>query len=247
MVRASIAAVLSAAMSLVAVGCADDAGDGALRIIRNEFIDEEACVVTGAASGAARSSGVIEVASPVDYQITPVVQNFATSSSGKLTAQRTAFLEGARVDLEFTDPELFTAAELTQMQTDALTKFASPFSATVPPDGSTAGMVFSIIPVELLAKITPKLSATRSSVTITARMRVYGQMGGGEVESESFFFPVRVCDSRIAGSACVIATVAATCAGTAAPRLGNPCNPFQDGPVDCCLQGGATVCPAPSS
>lgn len=247
MVRALLTAVLSAAMSLVAVGCADEAGDGALRIIRNEFIDTDTCTITGSSTAPSRSIGAIEVFSPVDYQITPVVQNYATSSSGKYTAQRTAFLEGARVDLEFSDPNVFTAAELTQMQTDGLTKFTSPFAAAVTPDNSTSGMIFSIVPIELLAKISPKLSVTRPSVTITARMRVFGQMGGGEVQSESFVFPVRVCDSRIAGTACVIATVAGACGVATDPRVGNPCNPFQDGPVDCCTSGTNVICPDPGA
>jgi hypothetical protein len=246
MVRALLTAVLSAAMSLVAVGCADEAGDGALRIIRNEFVDET-CSVTGAATALGRPRGIIEVVSPNDYVITPVVQNYATSSSGKYTSQRTAFLEGARVDLEFTDPTLFTAAELTQMQTDGLTKFSSPFSAAVLPDNSTSGTIFSIIPTQLLAKIAPQLSVTRPSVTVTARMRVYGQMGGGEVESESFFFPVQVCDSRIPGSSCVISTLKTACTPIADPRIGNPCNSFQDAPVDCCQEGNAIVCPTPAT
>jgi hypothetical protein len=245
MVRALLTAVLSAAMSLVAVGCADDAGDGALRIIRNQYVEETTCVIAGAVTGTARSTGAIEVTSPIDYQLTPVVVNYATSASGKLISQRTAFLEGARVDLSFTKADLFTAAELTQMQTDGITKFSSPFSSTVPPDSSAAGMVFSIIPVELLDKIEPKLTAALPSVTVTARLRVFGQMGGGEVESESFFFPVTVCDFR--KGPCLIGSVAATCAGTATPRKGNPCNPYQDGAVDCCMNGANVICPAPTS
>jgi hypothetical protein len=174
--------------------------------------------------------------------LTPIVQNYASSASQTLTSQRTAFLEGARVDLSFPNAELFTAAELTQMQTDGITKFSSPFSSTVSPDGGTSGMVFSIIPVELLDKIEPKLTAAMPNVTVTARMRVYGQMGGGEVESESFFFPVTVCDYR--KGPCLIA-VAATCAGTTDPRVGNPCNPFQDSPLDCCMNGTEVLCPSP--
>ncbi len=245
--KSSVVALLSAAISLVAVGCADEAGDGALRIIRNQYIEEESCVVGGAGATASRSSGAIEVSSPRDYQLTPIVQNYATSSSGKFTSQRTAFLEGARVDLTFADPNLFTAAEVTQMETDGVTKFTSQFSATVTPDNGTSGMVFAVVPVELLRKISTKLTADKPSTVVSVKVRVFGQMGGGEVESESFVFPVSVCDTNKAPGSCVIASVAATCGGTAEPRIGNPCNPFQDGPVDCCVSGGTLFCPSPVS
>lgn len=246
MVRASFVAVLSAAMSLVAVGCADEAGDGALRIIRNQFIDDESCVVSPT-TVLSRGNGAIEAVSPVDYVLTPIVQNSASSQSGKYTAQRTAFLEGARVDLEFSDPNLFTAAEIAQMQTDGLTKFSSPFSATVTPDAGTTGTAIAIIPVELLAKISPKLTAASPSTTVTARVRVYGKMGGGDVEGEQFFYPVRVCDSLKKPGSCTIQSLAPSCTAISNPKIGNPCNPYQDSPVDCCTANGNTVCPTPAS
>ena len=31
---------------------------------------------------------------------------------------------------------------------------------------------------------------------------------------------------------------------TTTVNKGNSCNPFQDGPVDCCTQGTSLVCPA---
>lgn len=246
MVRAStsFAVVLSAVTSLVAVGCADDAGDGALRIIRNSFVDEESCVVSPT-STTSLSSGRIEAASPIDYQLSPVVQNYAVSASGKYTAQRTAFLEGARVDITFADPTFFTAAEIAQMQADGITKFTSPFAATVTPDNGTSGMVFSVVPVELLRKIQPKLTATTPSTIVITKLRVFGQMGGSEVEGEPFSFPVTVCD--FTKGPCVIATVANGCGGIANPRLGNPCNAFQEGPVDCCNNGTSVICPSPKS
>lgn len=255
MVRASLAlsgvVFLAAGVgSLAAGGCvADDAGDGALRVIRNQAIDpDDGCVVPASLSTPGRFGGTIEVSSPVDYLLTPVVQNFATSSGGKFTAQRTAFLEGAKIDISFAKADLFTAAELTQLTTDALIKFSTPFSATVVPDMGTAGLGFSIVPADLLRRIQPKLAAAGNSTILNVRVKVYGQMGGGDTESDAFYYPVTVCDSA-ANVPCVVASPRPACGGTTTGtvRTGNACNPFQDGPVDCCTMGTTLVCPRPAA
>jgi hypothetical protein len=224
-------------------GCAEDAGDGALRIIRNQAIEDDGgCVVSSSLTTNGRSGGTIEVASPADYVLTPVIQNYASSASNKLISQRTAFLEGARIDLSFANPDLFTAAELAALEEDDLLKFSIGFSAAVLPDSGTAGVGFSIVPAELLRRIQPKLAAAGNSTVINVRLRVFGEMGGGEVESESFFYPVTVCDSTKVP--CVIAsTFTCGATGVPTPRPGNACNPYQDGPVDCCVVSGTLTCP----
>ncbi|MEZ4362856.1 MAG: hypothetical protein R3B48_21875 [Kofleriaceae bacterium] len=225
---------------LLVAGCADNTGDGSLRVIRNQVIEGESCVVSSTLTTTGRSGGAIEVTSPVDYVLTPVVQNFATSSGGKLTAQRTAFLEGARIDLSFAKADLFTDAELAELTTAGLTKFASPFSAAVSPDGGSSGVGFSVVPAELLTRMRAKL-ATVGSTVVNVRLTVYGSMGGGDVESEPFFYPVTVCDHNVAP--CVIGSTF-TCGATGVDvRKGNACNPFQDGPVDCCTSAGTLYCP----
>lgn len=238
MVRSLTAGLVAVALA----ACVDDAGDGAVRIIRNLAVSDEACVVSSQLTATGRSGGAIESTAPIDYVLTPVVQNFATSSGGKLTAQRTAFIEGARIDLTFSKPDLFTAEELTTHA--ALVKFASPFSAAVSPDGGTAGVGFSVIPIELLKLIQPKLTSAMPRVTVNVRLKLYGKMGGGSFESEPFLYPVNVCDYRI--GACVIAP-AFVCGATLPEgqivRKGNPCNPYQDGPTDCCTQGTTLTCP----
>lgn len=252
MVRSSLAllGVVSSAAAAALAGCvADDVGDGALRIIRNQALEESAgCVVPSTLTTAGRFGGTIEVGSPVDYIMTPVIQNYALSQSGKLTAQRTAFLEGAKIDISFAKADLFTAAELTQLTEDALIKFSTPFSAAVTPDNGTAGLGFSIVPADLLRRIQPKLAAAGNSTILNVRVKVYGSMGGGDVESDAFYYPVTVCDgSKVP---CVIASTFTCGTPDITVREGNACNPFQDGIVDCCTTttGGTTTlrCPGVS-
>jgi hypothetical protein len=240
--------VVSSAASAALTGCvSDDVGDGALRIIRNQALDASAgCVVPSTLSTAGRFGGTIEVISPVDYVLTPVIQNFATSQSSKFTAQRTAFLEGAKIDITFAKADLFSAAELTQLTDDALIKFSTPFSAAVTPDNGTAGLGFSVVPAELLRRIQPKLAAAGNSTVLNVRVKVFGSMGGGDVESDAFYYPVTVCDSS-KGVPCVIASTFVCGAPDITVRKGNACNPFQDGPVDCCTStAGTLMCPGTS-
>lgn len=227
---------------VAATACVDDGGDGAVRIIRNQSIGEESCVIPATLDATGLSGGHIESSSPIDYVLTPVVRNFASSSSGRLLAQRIAFIEGAKIDLTFVDPELFSASELAANPT--LVKFSSPFSAAVNPDGGTAGVGFTVVPVELLRLIQPKLSTARPRAVVNVRIKLYGTMGGGGFESEPFLYPVTVCDYRIGG--CVI-SAQFTCGGTLPAGFtihkGNACNPYQDGPSDCCTLGSGLVCP----
>lgn len=248
MVRASLAlsGVVFSAAAAALTGCvADDVGDGALRIIRNQALDDTAgCVVPSTLTTAGRFGGTIEVTSPVDYIMTPVIQNYAVSQSGKFVAQRTAFLEGAKVDISFANADLFTAAELTQLTDDALIKFSTPFSAAVTPDNGTAGLGFSVIPADLLRRIQPKLAAAGNTTILNVRVKVFGSMGGGEVESDAFYYPVTVCDGTKVP--CVIASVFTCGTPDITVRKGNVCNPFQDGVVDCCTNGTTLMCPGVS-
>jgi hypothetical protein len=71
-------------------------------------------------------------------------------------------------------------------------------------------------------------------------MRIFGDFYGEEIESENFTYPVTVC------SDCVVGGIFPACPvpATATVRTGNPCNPFQDGIVDCCDTGAGLLCPA---
>jgi hypothetical protein len=58
------------------------------------------------------------------------------------------------------------------------------------------------------------------------------------VESDSFRFPIRVCDG------CMTETVGMCPLQGGGVSLGNPCNIAQDGFVTCCSTGAGLSCPA---
>jgi hypothetical protein len=179
-------------------------------------------------------------------------------------SMRTVALMGAKIDLvvgpiTVEDPlgnltfscaaegasACFTEAERTALAMSAVTKFRSLFSAPLAPNGGLSTATFDLIPTAAVREIQRKAgtvpAGARLHAQVVATATIYGQLGGGEVESLPFVYPVTVCND------CVV-NVGKACAETPAsfmPRPGNPCNPFQDGVVDCCTDAaGALVCPA---
>ncbi len=64
---------------------------------------------------------------------------------------------------------------------------------------------------------------------------MFGDLDGSDVESDPFIYPVEVCNG------CMLIDNG-DCAGLGddfeGAQGGNPCNPLQDVPVDCCTSGG---------
>ncbi|MGN6104707.1 MAG: hypothetical protein ACTHU0_06370 [Kofleriaceae bacterium] len=119
-------------------------------------------------------------------------------------------------------------------------KFTSLFSVPLSPQGFAA-TAFDIVPTRLLREIRAQAGETARSVRVqlVTTSRVFGDLGGDEIESVPFDFPVTVC------SDCIVVEHGACPLNTTTLRVGNPCNPFQDGVVDCCREStGELTCPA---
>jgi hypothetical protein len=75
---------------------------------------------------------------------------------------------------------------------------------------------------------------------VLANVEAFGDLQGTEIVADPYQYPVTICND------CVVNNLGACSAlpvGTIA-RTGNPCNPFQDGIVDCCEGTNGPVCPA---
>jgi hypothetical protein len=138
----------------------------------------------------------------------------------------------------------FSESEAAALAAAGTTKFRSLFSAPLAPNGGLTSAAFDLVPTAALREIERKAGAiaagARLHAQIVATAQLYGDLNGSEVEGVPFVYPVTACND------CVV-NVVGTCAATPAtfkPRTGNPCNPFQDGAVDCCSNGAALVCPA---
>lgn len=227
-------------LPLVALAaCVDNSADAGMVILRN-IAPEEGCVAS-TDSDVFQGSGKIQVDSAYGYVFTPLVRNDMTTLEGQSPTIRTIFLESTDVTVDFYDPELFTEAELTELETDGLTRFRTPIGGSIEPNGGLVTLNTVIVPAELLLAIAPKLTPTRDRITLDVRVQVRGTQAGDAVTSNSFRYPVVVCRDCLRG-------VVGACdeIDPDAPYLqGGACGPLQDGLLDCCTTAEGTLrCPA---
>lgn len=228
-------AALAGAATLA--GCVGSNADANVVILHNSAQGAE-CIASGEAEGGFNSSGIFDLGTGFDidpdarsgYVFTPVIQNFATDT-GENESLRIAFIRGARIDIHFSTAD----REEALAGIDGLTRFEVPLSGSIDPGGGTVGLIFEIVPAELIPMLT-------ADDLLLVDVRIHGEMGGGSFESAVFRYPIEVCDGCTAlnlGS-CSNFAMDFTGVGNA-----NGCNIFQDSAVECCLSpGGLPVCPA---
>ncbi len=215
----------------LAPACAEN--DKPFVVVQNNAPGAMTCIDT-AAPGLTRGTAD---ASRGDYYLHPLLKNYGNSNDGELEAQRVVYVEGARVDISFIDPDLFTAAELATMRTDGLTRFETLASAPIDPDGGLTAMSVLLLPSDLLEAIAGKLGIGETA-QVVATTTMYGSMGGGDVEAPPFSYPVEVCVgcSFVNAGTCPLPNGATVLDG-------GTCG---DGAITCCtdMTTGADVCPA---
>jgi len=227
--------------------CVDDSSDGAIFITKNVAPGDD-CTFTSTEGELFLPHGVWSVHSTGGYQMFPQMKSRITAAADQID-QRTIILQGARVDIELADPALRADLDLARLQAEGITKFQSRFSAPLLPNGGITDGAIELLTRRLIDEIIavrPGIdnvnqdAAPAFSTELLASVVVFGQLAGDEVTSQSFTFPVTLCNK------CVVNIVGACpLPEDAAPRTGNSCNQFQDGNVDCCVNGsGGLVCPA---
>jgi hypothetical protein len=223
---------------------ADSGGEGFV-ILNNTAVSGDSCALTGDASQAFLAHGQINASSPQGYLLTPLFES-AITSTGASDLQRTILLSGANIELSVvamtvthTDGTTTNPPLPTLSGTDA--KFRVLFSGSLPP-GGTANFAFEVVPVSAMRTIMAAAGAGPDdsvNAEVTAKVTADGTMGGDRVDSSPFTYPITVCND------CVLVEHGACADFMGTVRTGNACNPFQDGPVDCCTDDtGALVCPA---
>ncbi|HVR60921.1 MAG TPA: hypothetical protein VMU50_03430 [Polyangia bacterium] len=174
------------------------------------------------------------------YGVFPLVRNDLPAPADGESAQNSIELDGFDVDVEAigTLPAA-TDALMQSLAGGNLVHFRLPWSGVLEPGGGVRAAHVAAIHAELARRIrdTGDLRAAGSYIELGARIRVSGDRSGN-VESDPFTFPIRVCDGCLIGSV-------QSCPLAAAPaNPGNVCNVAQDDVVDCCVTGDALTCPA---
>lgn len=208
----------SIAFALLLAGCAGS-GDEGMFILNNTAPTGTTCALTSDPSQPFLAHGSLVANMGVGYLLTPLVESRIDNPMMD-TATRTIHIEGANVVLSKAD----TSGTLTEV-----TKFTSLVSGSIPPL-DTINVSFEIIPASVAA--TPG--------EYSANVTMFGTLGGGRIDSAPFNYPVTVCEN------CIVRISPTACPLTGTPMTGNPCNPFQDGIVDCCMSGSTLLCPGPT-
>jgi len=208
-------------LALFVFGCTANGAQGMV-ILGNTAPTGTTCAFSGDPSQGTLSSGEISAESPLPYILTPIVESRFSAGSG---IDRSIFLSNANVQLSANGAGLAT--------------FSAPVSGTIPP-GGTANVSFPAIPVTVLQM----LDSAAAPTEVLASVTIIGTEGGGQVDSEPFSYGITVCPKA---AECVVQNLGSCVGLTAQISPGNPCNPFQDGVVECCTNtAGQTVCPAVS-
>ncbi len=223
---------ITAVLALSLGGCTAGNGDEAILIIKN-VVPGAGCTFASTSAESGLFHGTINALSDRNYRLHPQMQSRISTVKGH-DDQRTIITKGAHVDISFVDTG-------EQVGSDALLHFDSLFSAPVLPNGGITDGAFDIVPADLIRAIRDAKAGASFRTELIAKVVVFGDMSGSDVTSQDYQFPVTVC------SDCVVNILPAACpARTALANAGNPCNPFQDGMVDCCKDAtGKLMCPAP--
>jgi hypothetical protein len=233
-------------------GCVADAGDESF-IIRSNLAPPTSggeCLFIASIDAPAIARGQIFLDGPNPYVMNPLFESRITAADGR-ESLRTIFLEGANVDLQIGPIEIIdSAGGVTVDETVESQAFRSLFSSPLPPNGGVTAAQFDLVPLSVLLGIKARTGAganDRVHAQISATITAFGDYYGEPIESSPFTFPVVACNDCVIGNRGIDGTFPACSTFTQTARLGNPCNVFQDGVVDCCDTGNGIQCPAITS
>jgi len=252
--------VFISVLATVGVGCVAASGDESFILRQNLATTSDAvsCAFIADLNAASLTRGQIALDSPTPYLFHPLFESRIVAAEGK-DSLRTVFLKGANVELVIGPiDEIDDAGTVTTDPTTETIRFRSLFSAPLPPNGGLVTAEYDLVPLSALDSIRQRTNPNnRIHAQITATTTAFGDYYGDQIESAPFQFPVTVCNDCITNILTEVdptvmpqtdpPTTRAVQCPTAIqnePRLGNACNAFQDGVVDCCLDGTALVCPA---
>jgi hypothetical protein len=225
--RRNVAPVGLAFVALVG-GCLADGADGGILVLRNVVADDK-CATTGSPTEPTRSHGTLDVLLGTGYTFIAQMKSRITAAAGT-EDQRTIITSGANVDVAFPGSTLFSDGELTELRAMALTRFKSPFTQVIEPNGGLSDGAFKLIPDGLAQRVLLKLDLTKANrIEAIATFTVEGTMAGETVTSQPFSYAVTIGNElnvNVMGD-CPVAQ------GTTL-RTGYACNAAQDGIIDCC-------------
>lgn len=236
---------LAIIFAVAIAACTAGNGDQGFFVVANTAPTGTTCMFSGTTGQGTLSQGQLSTDSPsAGYVFTPLVQSKLISLMNQDPSVKTITVSGARVDLAFPLVETIaqngTATSLTPTVSSGDIHFQVLAGGALLPQG-TANVSAEIVPWTVIPQLTSgvDLTTNRFHALIDAKITFFGLEGGSEIDAEPFTYGVSLCND------CVVNVLGACPSTGAAPRTGNPCNPFQDGIIDCCAESnGSLTCPA---
>ena len=239
-IRATLCPPLTVCALLLLAGCGRVQGQ--FIIVQNQ-VPQTGCTVTGDVSAFYRPEGFLDVSIVSDqatagYLIFPLLENDLPG----VTAGQT--VDGNRIALAGWHVHLSTnATPMIQGVFDdpgnqSFIDYTVPTSGSVASGGGHTPSSVDSFPPDLARLVRNQGELTNTTtITVDATIHAIGNTINGSIQSDDFHYPITVCDG------CLVANTA-MCPFRATPtNPGNPCNPAQDDPVDCCTMSGKQVCP----
>jgi hypothetical protein len=220
--------------------------EGQFFILHNQ-VPLAGCLIPADKSAAYQGEGVLDLRVPsaqpdAAYLFFPLLQNdLPVDEEGDASANRIT-LTGFDVDLAAeSGPDAFRAffdSAVLDPERVGLVRYRVPWSGSVDAGGGNTSATTNAFPVETALRLRESGAlADGSTGFVTAKIRATGRTLGGTRTSDTFSYPIRVCEG------CLIHRID-SCPLSAPVLSGGICNPGQDSAVDCCMDGATLTCPA---
>lgn len=234
--RTSVLISLGLGLAMGLTACSGEGGESI--VISKNVTPGDMCTFAATTSETFNPHGELSLFAKRGYQLFPQLLSRIEATDTQIV-QRTIQVQGARVDLAFAD------TSLNSIMAAGVTHFESRFSAPLLPNGGITDAAFELIPTSVVDAIAAAKGITPATTQsfrteVIATVTVFGQLAGDDVDSAEYQYPVTICND-------CVTNILGTCplpADTVVVGATNPCNPFQDGTVDCCSSGNSLVCPA---
>lgn len=246
-----------ALMFLLGGACQDHGNEGFFIVNNTAATEGGTCTFTGDLTQPFTAAGTIAFDSPSGYVMAPLFDSNLTATD-TMTNQRAIRLQGANIHAEVANG-------------GAHQDYSVLFSGTLFPNGGTTNVSFEALPKSSINAFASMNSAAGQNTEVILTITPFGSLGGGRIDGEPFQYPVTIIaagkgittgldyDSsgnlRLPYDPNNMATYGShsvSCTQfTQVAQQGNPCNPYQDGNVDCCVHDngdntGTARCPAVS-
>ena len=231
--------ILSVAVAALSPACADNSESLYIQgVIVPPAVTNGACVYQSDAQAGLLLAGKLDIAARSDYSAPIIVRSQLQSRVNR--------------DTNRTEPNRFvvegTITRVTFPSGEVVDEFSSFASRVIDPDPGQqpgSGVVSALlISPNTLAEVIKRRGAfdtRRKEVAVIANVKVFGRtLGGVEIESAEFPFPISICRGCGINFACASPTLG--CAGaidSTTEGCATPCNVGQDQPYPCqmCLTG----------